>query len=176
MSNYQRCRDGSLYFFTLVTEGRRPLLTEAPARLALRRAIEQVRQRHPFSIHAWVLLPDHLHCLWELPPGDRDYARRWSMIKRQTSQALSLPDSVSLSRHLRRECGLWQRRFWEHSIRDPLDYRRHLDYLHWNPVKHGLVRNVGDWPWSSFHRLVRQGLYPGDWGGMAEQPQESFDE
>lgn len=176
MSNYHRARDGRLYFFTLTTEQRRPLLTQPELRSALRQAIEQVRQRYPFVIHAWVLLPEHLHCIWELSDDDGDYGRRWSMIKRHTSQQLALPTSVSLSRHLRRESGLWQRRFWEHQIRDQQDYQRHLDYVHWNPVKHGLVRQVVDWPWSSFHRLVRLGLYPADWGGCSVQDEGRFGE
>lgn len=176
MSNYRRARDGRLYFFTLATDLRRPLLTQAELRNALRLAIEQVRMRYPFRIHAWVLLPEHLHCIWELPEEDADYARRWSLIKRQTSQQLRVPATVSLSRHLRRECGLWQRRFWEHQIRDQYDYQRHLDYLHWNPVKHGLVSQVADWPWSSFHRLVRQGVYPADWGGCPDGDETGFGE
>lgn len=169
MSDYRRARDvGACYLFTLVTHQRRPLLTEPPLRAALRGAIEQVRQRHPFVIHAWVLLPDHLHCLWQLPEEDADYGLRWSLIKRLTSQAVPSVQGVSLSRRLRREAGLWQRRFWEHRIRDEADYRRHMDYLHWNPVRHGLVERVGDWRWSSYHRLVREGVYPADWGGAAD--------
>jgi putative transposase len=170
MSNYRRARDaGACYFFTLVTHKRQPVLTQPRLREALRLAIEQVRQGHPFSIHGWVLLPDHLHCLWQLPEGDADFAVRWSKIKRLTSQAVpALSASIGLSRSLRRESGLWQRRFWEHRIRDERDYRQHLDYLHWNPVRHGLVARVGDWPWSSYHRLVREGVYPADWGGAGE--------
>lgn len=169
MSDYRRARDpGACYFFTLVSHQRRPLLTEAPLRAALRQAIERVRVGYPFAIDGWVLLPDHLHCLWRLPEGDADFGLRWSMIKRLTSQTLPRPGGVSLSSRLRRESGLWQRRFWEHRIRDAEDYRRHLDYLHFNPVRHGLVRRVVDWPWSSFHRLVREGVYPPDWGGDME--------
>lgn len=172
MSNYRRARDaGACYFFTQVTHQRQPVLTQPRLREALRLAIERVRQGHPFSIHGWVLLPDHLHCLWQLPEGDSDYSRRWSMIKRLTSQAMpELSGSISLSRNVRRESGLWQRRFWEHRIRDEQDYRQHLDYLHWNPVRHALVERVADWPWSSYHRLVREGVYPADWGGCAEVP------
>ena len=169
MSDYRRAREqGACYFFTLVSHQRRPLLTEAPVRAALRGAIEQVRKSYPFIIKGWVLLPDHLHCLWQLPPGDAEFSLRWSMIKRLSSQALPQSEGVSLSRRLRREAGLWQRRFWEHRIRDEQDLRRHLDYLHWSPVRHGLVQQVVDWPWSSFHRLVREGVYPADWGGVAE--------
>lgn len=166
MSNYRRARDaGACYFFTLISHQRHSTLTDAPLRAALRRAIEQVRSQYPFSIEGWVLLPDHLHCLWRLPQGDADFGLRWSMIKRLTSQAVAMPGTVSLSRNLRRESGLWQRRFWEHRIRDEEDYSRHMDYLHFNPVRHGLVHRVEDWPWSSFHRLVRKGVYPANWGG-----------
>lgn len=168
MSNYRRARDaGACYFFTLVSHQRLPVLTDAPLRAALRRAIERVRLHRPFVIEAWVLLPDHLHCLWRMPQGDADFGARWSMIKRLTSQAVAVPGTVSLSRSLRRESGLWQRRFWEHRIRDEDDYQRHLDYLHFNPVRHGLVPRVAGWPWSSFHRLVKEGVYPADWGGDA---------
>lgn len=168
MSNYRRARDaGARYFFTLVSHQRHPVLTEAPLRASLRRAIERVRLHRPFVIEGWVLLPDHLHCVWRMPEGDADFGSRWSMIKRLTSQAIALPGTVSLSRSLRRESGLWQRRFWEHRIRDEDDYQRHMDYLHFNPVKHGLVDRVVDWPWSSFHRLVKEGVYPADWGGDA---------
>lgn len=166
MSNYRRARDaGACYFFTLVSNRRQLLLTDTPLRAALRRAIEQVRLHRPFVIEGWVLLPDHLHCVWRMPQGDADLGLRWSMIKRLTSQALPMAGSISLSRSLRRESGLWQRRFWEHRIRDEGDYQRHMDYLHFNPVKHGLVSRVLDWPWSSFHRLVKEGVYPPDWGG-----------
>ncbi|ERH48214.1 MAG: transposase [Pseudomonas sp.] len=169
MSNYRRARDaGACYFFTLVSHQRRPVLTEAPLRAALRRAIERVRLHRPFIIEGWILLPDHLHCVWRLPEGDADFGSRWSMIKRLTSQALPGFGSISLSRSLRRESGLWQRRFWEHRIRDEGDYQRHMDYLHFNPVKHGLVERVADWPWSSFHRLVKEGVYPADWGSDAK--------
>jgi putative transposase len=177
MSDYRRARDaGACYFFTLVTEQRQPLLTQPRLREALRLAIVQVRQRYPFAIRGWVLLPDHLHCLWQMPEGDADFGRRWSMIKRLTSQAFPSEDAVSLSRHLRRESGLWQRRFWEHHIRDDEDCRRHLDYLHWNPVRHGLVERVTDWPWSSYHRLVREGVYPADWGGAGGDDNGAFGE
>lgn len=177
MSRYRRARHaGAQYFFTLVSHQRRPVLTDAPLRAALRQAIEQVRLRYPFVIEGWVLLPDHLHCLWRLPDGDNDFARRWSMIKRLTSQAVSPPGQISLSRSLRRESSLWQRCFWEHCIRDEEDFRRHMDYLHFNPVRHGLVSQVVDWPWSSFHRLVREGVYSVDWGGRADGIEGVFGE
>ncbi len=177
MSNYRRARDaGACYFFTLTSHQRLPVLTDAPLRAALRRAIERVRLHRPFVIEGWVLLPDHLHCLWRMPQGDADFGSRWSMIKRLTSQAIALPGTVSLSRSLRRESGLWQRRFWEHRIHDGDDYQRHMDYLHFNPVKHGLVPRVVDWPWSSFHRLVKEGVYPAHWGADAVEDNGEYGE
>ncbi|MHC5348457.1 REP-associated tyrosine transposase [Metapseudomonas furukawaii] len=169
MSNYRRSREpGAIYFFTLVTHRRQPVLTTVPLRQALRQSIQEVRASYPFRIHGWALLPDHLHCIWQLPLGDEEFGLRWSIIKRRVSQQVGRDGALSASRAGRRELGLWQRRFWEHRIRDEVDYRRHMDYLHWNPVRHGLVQRVADWPWSSFHRLVREGVYPQDWGGRGD--------
>ncbi|PKM43316.1 MAG: transposase [Gammaproteobacteria bacterium HGW-Gammaproteobacteria-1] len=167
MPNYRRSHaPGAIYFFTLATLGRKPILMEDPVRVALRHAIQQVRVLFPFVIDGWVLLPDHMHCLWCLPEGDADFGKRWGMIKRLVTRELGCRgDLVSLSRRTRHEGSLWQRRFWEHQIRDEADYSRHLDYLHWNPVKHGYVQRVVDWPYSSFHRYVREGVLPVAWGG-----------
>jgi putative transposase len=170
MSHYRRSNAaGATFFFTVTTCKRRPVLVEDAVRSALRQAIVETRIRFPFEIHAWVLLPDHLHCLWELPEGDSDFARRWALIKRQTSQKCSsLFDNSeqSASRQRRRELPFWQRRFWEHQIRNDTDFKRHADYIHWNPVKHGLVRRAADWPWSTFHRYQAQGIYSPDWCNM----------
>lgn len=165
MSNYRRPQDaGGLFFFTVVTQQRRPVLTDARTRHLLRQSIIAVRRRYPFRIHAWVLLPDHLHCIWELPEGDAAFGQRWALIKAGVSMRLPITSPASESQARRHERGFWQRRFWDHRIRDEDDYRRHMDYLHWNPVKHGLVMRASDWPWSSFQRLAREGLYPADWG------------
>jgi putative transposase len=169
MSRYRRSRTpGATYFFTLTTFDRRPLLIGEPIRTALRKAIAETRERAPFVVHAWVLLPEHLHCVWELPDHDADFGKRWSMIKRKVTQACGYDGDAdlptTLSRAGRREGGLWQRRFWEHQICDDLDFERHVDYIHFNPVKHGHVRSVKDWPFSTFHRYVKDGLYPEDWG------------
>jgi putative transposase len=169
MSHYIRARvEGGTYFFTGVTHERRRFLTSAPSRSGLRRAIAPARKNHPFHIDAWVLLPDHFHCIWTLPAGDADYSTRWNIIKAGFSsrmkETLQRSETLSASRTRRRELGIWQRRFWEHVIRDDEDLRRHLDYVHYNPVKHGLAKQVGDWPYSSFHRLVATGRYPCDWG------------
>jgi putative transposase len=168
MPNYRRARvAGGTYFFTVNTLQRLPVLTEVPVREALREAIRLTRLHNPFHIDAWVLLPDHLHCVWTLPEGDANYSVRWAKIKRHVSQqcgdAFGMKD-VSASRTRRHESGLWQRRFWEHQIRDDADYARHVDYVHWNPVKHGLVDRACDWPHSTFHRFVRDGVYSEDWG------------
>lgn len=156
---------GATYFFTVCVYRRSVDLTVPPLRSALRKAFRSVRITHPFTLDAIVLLPDHLHCLWTLPPGDADFSMRWSLIKRRTSQdaCAAVPATVSASRTRRGELGLWQRRFWEHRIRDDADYARHVDYIHWNPVKHRHVSEVPAWPWSSFHRYVRLGILPAGW-------------
>jgi putative transposase len=130
----------------------------------LRATFRRVRTRHPFRLEAVVVLPDHLHCVWTLPPGDTDYSTRWNLIKGCFSRAIEKGERVSHCRTKRGERGLWQRRFWEHLIRDQDDFNRHVDYVHWNPVKHGWVRRVADWPHSSFHAFRRRGIYPEDWG------------
>jgi putative transposase len=156
---------GATYFFTATTNQRRKVLTNALFYSALRDAFKHVKAEYPFTINALVLLPDHLHCIWTLPPGDANYALRWNVLKRLVSQASRdlVEQSTSRSRQQRRELGLWQRRFWEHQIRDEQDFIKHVEYIHWNPVKHGYVVRVRDWPYSSFHRYVRQGMYPVDW-------------
>lgn len=131
----------------------------------LRELVREVKQRHPFTIHGWAVLPDHLHCVIELPAGDADFALRWRLIKAGFSRRLPLLERRSAVRQGRRERGIWQWRYWEHQIRDEADFARHLDYLHFNPVKHGWVPRVADWPYSTFHRYVADGLLVADWGG-----------
>ena len=172
--NYRRtAAAGGSYFFTVVTAGRQPVLCDNTVRSALRTAITEVRTRWPFTIDAWVLLPDHLHCIWTLPRGDSNYSRRWSAIKRLTSQKYTAGHNriaaATFSRRKRNEGGLWLRRFWEHCIRDQQDFARCRDYVHWNPVRHGYVTRVVDWPYSTFHRGVNDGGYPVDWGGEVVQ-------
>jgi putative transposase len=169
MSNYRRLKiSGGTYFFTLVTEERRPWLCSEIARQTLRTGIERVRQRHPFTIEAFVLLPDHLHCIWTLPDGDSNFFIRWRLIKtfvtKNSGGELSAGTELNLSRQKHQESDIWQRRFWEHLIRDEQDFTNHCDYIHYNPVKHGLCKAPKDWPFSSFHRLVERGFYPADWG------------
>jgi putative transposase len=163
---------GGSYFFTVVTFGRRPFLIDDHVRTALRQGIQEVRQSLPFSIDAWILLPDHLHTIWTLPENDDNFGSRWAVIKRTVSRQCGFlaenDGPIKESPAKRGESRIWQRRFWDHLIRDDLDFQRHLDYLHWNPVKHGYVKRVIDWPYSTFHRFVNQGLYPPDWGGVNE--------
>jgi putative transposase len=114
-----------------------------------------------------------MHCIWTLPADDADFSRRWSEIKRRVSNAIGgeflTPAMLTESRTKRRESTIWQRRFWEHVIRNERDLMRHLDYIHFNPVKHGYVTRAIDWPYSTFRRYVRDGIYPSDWGGAADQ-------
>ena len=172
MSRYRRLLTGSTYFFTVVAHRRRSIFCNPSVRSTLSQAIRFVRDIRPFMIDAWILLPDHMHCIWTLPDGDTDYSTRWATIKRyvSTSSARALHDTAlsNSSRRKKRESTIWQRRFWEHQIRDEDDFERHMDYIHFNPVKHGYVEHVADWPYSTFHRYVREGVYAADWGGSAE--------
>ncbi|MCB2262766.1 MAG: transposase [Candidatus Thiosymbion ectosymbiont of Robbea hypermnestra] len=164
MTAYRRLRiPGATWFFTVNLSERRNnrLLTDNID--GLKGALRKVKTDHPFTIDAIVILPDHIHCIWTLPPDDSDYSNRWTLIKTGFSRALAHGEQVSVSRRKRGERGIWQRRFWEHLIRDDRDYERHVDYIHWNPVKHGWVRRVMDWEHSSFHRFVERGIYPSDW-------------
>jgi putative transposase len=130
-------------------------------------------EKKHFHIDAWVILPDHLHCVWTLPPGDDDFTNRWRMIKQGFSKALPMTERRSSVRIARGERGLWQRRFWEHAIRDDGDYAAHVDYCHINPLKHGYVKRVADWPYSTFHRYVERGVYPLDWADGPESDLEA---
>jgi len=147
---------GARYFFTVVTANRKPLLIENIDRL--RAAFKTCKERHPFEIEAMVVLPDHLHTIWRLPEDDADFSKRWMVIKRYFSSGLPR-QAASLSKINKREKGVWQRRFWEHCIRNEDDWRRHMDYIHFNPVKHGYVESPADWQYSSFQKAVEQGWY-----------------
>jgi len=168
MPNYRRAvRPGGTFFFTLVTYRRARFLCGDLARALLRRAIDACRAVAPFEVDAFVLLPDHLHAIWTLPEGDADFSTRWARIKRSFTSAWvaagGCEGAVSDSRRLNRRRGVWQRRFWEHVIRDERDLERHVDYIHYNPIKHGYVPCAHAWEWSSFHRLVREGTYEPKW-------------
>ncbi len=154
---------GGTYFFTVaILERKRRLLIEHIN--ALRAAFASVQARSPFTIDAAVILPDHLHCIWTLPDGDADFPARWHAIKSKFSRSLPKQEPLSARRVAKGERGIWQRRFWEHFIRDDEDFARHMDYIHYNPVKHGHARSVTDWPYSTFHRHVQHGVYAQDWG------------
>jgi putative transposase len=166
---------GGSYFFTVALADRSlPLLTENIT--GLRTAFRHVRTEMPFTIDAIVVLPDHLHTIWVLPPGDSDFSTRWKKIKAVFSRHLPDFEYRSVSRTQKGERGIWQRRFWEHALRDESDWRRHMDYIHFNPVKHGHVRCVADWVYSSFHRYVQLGAYPRDWGDVHEDDTGAYGE
>jgi putative transposase len=176
MSRYRRAKiEGGTFFFTLALADRRSdLLVSQVDRL--RRSYRIMQQRLPVETLAICILPDHLHALWQLPEGDADFASRWSLFKSGFSRGLPAAKTRSASKVAKREKGLWQRRYWEHAIRDDADFERHVDYIHYNPVKHGLVTRVADWPHSSFHRYVEQGILPIDWAGDAAELSGSFGE
>ena len=165
MPNYTRPQNpGSSWFFTVnLLDRQSGLLVTNIAEL--RDVLKKVKQRHPFQIDAITILPDHLHTIWTLPEDDSDFSTRWGLIKSHFSRQIPKTDKPSASRQKRGERGIWQRRFWEHAIRDEQDFQRHIDYCYINPVKHGYVGRVVDWPHSSFHRDVKAGIYPKDWAG-----------
>ena len=142
---------------------------------ALRNAFRIARQECPFTIEAIVILPEHLHAIWALPSGDSDFSGRWRRIKAYFTHRL-VAVGVPIKRHRNGDYALWQRRFWEHTIRNEVDFERHVDYVHFNPVKHKLVSRARDWPYSSFHAYVRRGLLPADWAGDVAEPMMDFGE
>jgi putative transposase len=169
MPEYRRTRvEGGTYFFTVVTHRRQPVLILAGSLDAMKDVFRNVVQKRPFRVDAWVVLPDHLHCIWTMPEGDSDYPVRWAMVKKELTKQLGWSVGVDIapspSRQRRREGTLWQRRYWEHQIRDEKDYRAHVDYIHFNPVKHGLAKAPGDWTRSSFEGWVTRGAYEEHWG------------
>ena len=169
MADWRRVFEpGGTYCFTLVTERRAPIFADERSRAILRRALEATKARWPFEIVAIVLMPDHLHTLWSLPANDSAYPTRIGWIKKEFTKGWlasgGAEQALSASRLRQRRRGVLQRRFWEHAIRSERNLHRHLDYLHYNPVKHGYVGCPRDWPWSSFHRHCRAGVYTEDWG------------
>jgi putative transposase len=168
MPDYRRNRvPGGTYFFTvnLVDRNSDLLIRHIDE---LREAVREVRRNNPFHIDAWVILPEHMHSIWTLPEGDEDYSSRWKAIKIRFVKQIPKTKQHANMRLRKGERGIWQRRFWEHTIRDERDYAAHMDYVHINPVKHGLVGCVHDWPYSTFYRYVELGLYPKDWAGNVE--------
>ena len=166
MPNYRRAFiPGGTWFFTvnLLERHNNDLLVREID--LLRKVVRGVKQKHPFYIDAWVVLPEHMHCIFTLPDADSDFSLRWRLIKSGFSRALPKTERISSARKASGERGIWQRHYWEHLIRDENDYQRHVDYVHVNPVKHGHVERVRDWPYSTFHRYVELGVYPADWCG-----------
>jgi putative transposase len=175
MADYHRYYvPGGQVFFTVVTKGRAGFLCHPIARKILGERIRECRARWPFSVDAIVLLPDHLHTLWQLPEDDDDYSLRWAWIKKEFTKAWlaagGAENAVSAARRRRGDRGIWQPRFWEHQIKDEGDFEQHLNYIHYNPVKHGLVAGPKDWPHSSFRRWVDCGVYPLDWASPHDPP------
>jgi len=169
--NYRRNRvSGGTFFFTLTLVDRHSSLLVEYIDL-LRKTVRNVQNQYPFHIDAIVILPDHLHTIWMLPAGDDDFPRRWQAIKSHFTSTVR-QQGVSFSPTTKGEYRLWQRRYWEHTIRDESDLQRHADYIHYNPVKHGLAKRVVDWPFSSFHRYVRLGWLSPDWGGVEMEDHE----
>jgi len=176
MTDYRRnfLAGGSFFFTVNLAERHLRLLMDYIDKL--RAAFRETRRRHPFTIDAMVVLPDHLHTIWTLPEGDADFATRWRLIKSAFSRSLATGERISKSRAAKGERGIWQRRYWEQIIRDDNDSARHADYIHINPVKHRLVARVSDWPYSSFHRMVKLSVYPRDWAGAGSNEGEDFGE
>jgi putative transposase len=173
MPNYRRLYvPGGTVFLTLTTFGRLPLFADAANVVRLRESVAAVKIELPFDFVAAVVLPDHLHFLWTLPPDDADYSKRIGRIKVAFTHSLrgtrGLPEDVSLSRRRHRESNVWQRRFLEHTIRDDNDFEEHLNYMHYNPVKHGLASCPHAWPHSSFSAWVARGAYPADWACVCD--------
>jgi len=159
MSNYRRVFiPGGVYFFTVVTYLRRPIFSAPENVDVLREAFNHIMAIRPFTIDGIVVLPDHLYCIWRLPEADADFSGRWKEIKKYVSKR------IGTKRKTRNTMDVWQPRFWDHVIRDEEDWRRHMDYTHYNPVKHGLTASPVDWPISSFHKAEAKGWYPENWG------------
>jgi len=176
MARYRRAKiKGGIFFFTVaLTDRSSDLLVRRIERL--RRVYRSVQERYPFETIAICVLPDHLHAVWSLLRGDTNFPLRWNLIKSGFSRGLAADPHRSSSKIARREKGIWQRRYWEHTIRDETDLARHIDYIHFNPVKHGYVSQTSDWPHSSFHRYVARGLVPLDWGGDVRDMNGAFGE
>ena len=177
MPDYRRARQhGGTFLFTVVTYRRRHIFDQSMGRQILREVVREVRTRYPFKIDAWVLLPEHMHCIWTLPEESSDFSIRWNLIKshfsRRTKSLFHVEGWMNDSRQKHREVTIWQRRFWEHQNFDEEEYQVYMDYIHFNPVKHKLVERVVDWPFSTFHRYVKLGIYPEYWGGGMESHTE----
>lgn len=166
---------GGSYFFTVNLADRHSDLLVRHIE-ELRQALDKVKKAHPFTLVAMVVMPEHLHAIWRLPVGDADYPRRWSLLKAGLSRRLKSREYVRPSRKMKRERGIWQRRYWEHQIRNEADLARHVDYIHYNPVKHGLVVRPAEWPHSTLHAYIERGLVLPDWGGRVDGVGDGYGE
>jgi putative transposase len=170
MSNYRRVYiPGGTYFFTLVTYRRQLIFSDDGRVEQLRQSFREVKAKRPFELLAAVVLPNHLHCLWSLPEGDADFSTRWQMVKASFSRCIPAKTRKDGAKTV------WQPRFYDHCIRDEIDFHKHLDYIHYNPVKHDLVSSPGDWPYSSFVHFVRIGYYASNWGDVAPPDVEDME-
>ncbi len=166
MSNYRRADfPGGYYFFTLVTYNRRKLFATKLGRKCLRYALVKIKNKRPFESIALCLLPEHLHCIWKLPADDSDFSIRWNSIKAVFTKSYLRQGGNdgfrNSSRNRKGEAAIWQRRFWEHQIKDENDLQKHVDCIHYNPIKHGLVETLEEWEWSTYHKYVKKGFYGG---------------
>jgi len=167
---------GGTWFFTVnLAERNKTILVDEFD--LLRDVMNKVKQQHPFKLGAMVVLPDHLHAIWTLPPDDNDFSTRWGLIKSSFSRKLPKLERINKSRIRKGERGIWQRRYWEHLIRDDLDFEKHVDYIHYNPVKHGYVKRPIDWPYSSIHQYVEDDVIDKKWAMIeAGMDEEEFGE
>jgi len=168
MPEYRRILyQGGTYFFTLVTYKRQKIFLSHDVSFIFYESLEHIQRLHPFTNVAYCIMPDHIHLIWRLPEDDANYSMRISQIKRRFARAFvkkyGIPVVRNMQHEKRRELTIWQRRFWEHLIRDEADLNQHIDYIHYNPVKHGMVDRVCDWVDSSFHRYVQEGYYDANW-------------
>ena len=171
MPDYRRNRvPGGTYFCAVNLRDRRSNLLVGHI-AALRQAVRETRAIMPFHIDAWVVLEEQLHCLWTLPEGDADFPNRWRAIKTKFTKSLPTGEDRTPVMRRRGERGIWQRGYWEHTIRDARDYATRMDYIHFNPVQHGLVQHPVEWPYSTFRRYVSEGVYPADWIGTDTAPE-----
>ena len=178
MSDYRRAiLKGGTFFFTVVTYRRYPIFKEQQSIDLLRQCFKTTIVTHPFRVDAIVVLPDHLHTIWTLPDDEFDFSTRWKLIKGAFSRNYSglKPKHVSDSMGAKGEQGIWQRRFWEHAIREQEDFNQHCDYIHYNPVKHGLANSPCEWKQSSFRRLVEKGIYDVEWGRAVREELDGMD-
>ena len=173
---YRRANaEGGTYFFTVNLADRHSDFLVQHI-VDLRAVMQAVKIAHPFSIVAMAVLPEHLHAIWRLPPGDADYPLRWSQIKAGFSRRLPKDERIRTTRQTKRERGIWQRRYWEHQIRDEDDLARHVDYIHYNPVKHGLVSRPADWPHSTLHGYIDRNMLTPDWGVSVDDEEPEYGE